>query len=76
MKPLLREGARVRFKRPLTSVNVPPVKIARSATGTLLAVGAAWDLPVGVPYAAIQLDDVGEVTVPFQTCCAILELID
>lgn len=71
----LQEGAKVRFKRPLTSVNAPPKKIPRGAAGTVLASGPAWDLPLNTTYVAISLDEIGEVTVPLQTCMAILEIL-
>jgi hypothetical protein len=68
----LAEGMNVRFKRPVLSVNVPPVSIKRGATGAVLAIGPAWDLPLSNAYVAIALDGVGEVTLPLQTCQAIL----
>jgi hypothetical protein len=69
------EGMKVRFKRPIVSVNTPPVSIKRGSTGTVLAIGPAWDLPLATTYVAIALDGVGEVTLPLQTCQAILAAV-
>jgi hypothetical protein len=71
--PAVSEGDKVRFKRPIVSVNNPPVRIKRGTTGTVVGIGPAWDLPLATTYVGIALDGgAGEVTLPLTTCLAIL----